>query len=584
MHKCRSIYRTVRITKVICVIALAVFGISTIAEAASLSVVPVSTQVAVGNIVQVKIVIGTNNKAINNAEGVIQYPTDLLEVQSVSKNPSVFTLWVEEPFANGNGTISFNGGIPNPGYTGEGGNVASIIFKAKKSGTASILISEGAVRENDGLGTDILAQKIAGVINIQAPTEPVVEPVTEPQVPISGVPALPVITSTTHPNQNKWYNSGTAELAWAMPSDVTTVSTLLGRTTGNPSVLYDPPIKSKKFDNLEDGQWYFGLKFKNSKGWSQVRNYKILVDTAGPNPFKISFVKGEFESDPRPIAKFEATDKLSGISDYEIKIDDGEFIKISHKEHVSGAYKLPAQDPGEHTLLVKAIDGAGNETVQTAQFTIGSIDMPIIEDYTSVVRSGELLRVSGTSHSNSNVEVVLEDSKGNRKNQIVNTLSDGRFILVWDEEINRGTYTLTARAIDERGAKSFFTEPYYVTVKSPLFSSISGMILNWLSLALIVVMSLGLIVLMVVYFMFQIKRFKKSLNQQVHNTESSVHKAFESLRENVRSQIKNLENVRTKRDLTKEEKKIIVELQKNITVSEEHLQKQLSDLEETISK
>jgi hypothetical protein len=563
--------------------ALVVCSVYTIADAASLSVVPMSGEVTVGNIVQVRILVDADNKFINNAEGIIQYPTDLLEVQSVSKNSSIFTLWVEEPMVNGNGTISFNGGIPNPGYSGDSGNIASVIFKAKKSGTASLLISDGAVRENDGLGTDILSQKIAGVINIKTPAEPVTEPVVV-SPPVSGVPTIPVIKSVTHPNQNTWYGNTDVELTWSVPADVTSIATLLNKSgTGDPSVVSDASLKGKKIQDLEDGRWYFSLKFKNSKGWSSVQRFKIQIDTTGPNPFKVSFAPSESETEPRPIAKFETTDSLSGISRYEIKIDDGEFIQISSKEHTSGTYTLPAQDPGEHSILVKAIDAAGNETVQTAQFVIGSINVPEIEDYTAVVNSGEFVRVTGTSYPNTNVEVVLEDSKGNRNSQIVSTLSDGRFSMVWDTEVERGTYTLTARAIDERGAKSFFTKPYYVSVKSPLFSSISGVILNWLSLVLIVVMSLGLVSLMAVYFIFQVKKLKKSLNAQVQHTESSVHKAFDLLRKSARTHIETLENTRAQRQLTTEEEKIVTALQKEITAAEESLKKEITNIEKTLS-
>lgn len=138
-------------------------------EAATLSLMPTSSSVSVGNIVSIKVVVNTSGKYINNGEASIQFPTDLLEVVSISKNSSIFSLWVEEPsFSNYTGKISFNGGVPNPGFVGSSGTIASITFKAKKVGSASVIFGDAAIRENDGLGTDILTSKNSGIIQIGA--------------------------------------------------------------------------------------------------------------------------------------------------------------------------------------------------------------------------------------------------------------------------------------------------------------------------------------------------------------------------------------------------------------------------------
>lgn len=141
-------------------------------NAASLSILPNSTIVSVGNTVTVKVFVNTFGKSINNGEAVIQFPVDMLDVISVTKSSSIFSLWVEEPsFSNSTGKITFNGGIPSPGYIGQSGYIVSITFKAQKQGTASILFSDGVVRENDGLGTDILTSKNGGIIQIVIPKE-----------------------------------------------------------------------------------------------------------------------------------------------------------------------------------------------------------------------------------------------------------------------------------------------------------------------------------------------------------------------------------------------------------------------------
>ncbi len=127
-----------------------------VAQAASMYFSPSSKNVNVGDIIKVSVLLNTESEAVNNAEANINFPSDKLEIVSITKG-SVFSLWVEEPsFSNGVGTASFNGGIPTPGYEGSGGNLVSITFRAKKSGTASIYFASGAVRANDGLGTNVL--------------------------------------------------------------------------------------------------------------------------------------------------------------------------------------------------------------------------------------------------------------------------------------------------------------------------------------------------------------------------------------------------------------------------------------------
>ena len=146
------------------------FFIPYLANAASLSLSPSSNKVSEGNIFTIKVNVDTRDKYINNTDAIIQFPTDLLEVVSVSKSSSIFSLWVEEPsFSNITGRVTFNGGAATPGFIGSSGNIISITFKAKKEGTASILFSDSAVRENDGLGTDILTSKNGSVIQIENP-------------------------------------------------------------------------------------------------------------------------------------------------------------------------------------------------------------------------------------------------------------------------------------------------------------------------------------------------------------------------------------------------------------------------------
>ncbi len=100
-------------------------------DAATMSLNSSVTKVIEGATFVVNVSINTQSKIINNAEAVVSYPADVVEVTSIGYGSSIFTLWAEVPvFSNTTGMVSFNGGIPNPGFTGSGG-VMSITFKAK---------------------------------------------------------------------------------------------------------------------------------------------------------------------------------------------------------------------------------------------------------------------------------------------------------------------------------------------------------------------------------------------------------------------------------------------------------------------
>lgn len=575
----RSLYKN--IYKVSCALALmaVVFGVGQVAHAASLSLSPASSKVTTGNIVSLRVMVGAGGVSINNAEGTIQFPTDLLDVVSVSKNSSVLTLWVEEPkFSNYAGTITFNGGVPNPGYSGASGEVFTVVFRAKKTGTASIVFADTAVRQNDGFGTNVLMFSSPASIEIN-PGE--VVPIV-PAVP-DGAPLAPVVTSTTHPQSNKWYSNSNVELQWKVPSDVTEIATAVTSSASSVPTGTANPFSEKKINSLNDGVSYFHIRYKNKQGWGPITHFRIQIDTVAPNPFKVTFPQTTDTEDPSPVVSFKTTDAMSGVDRYEMKVDNGPYKKVTPKKGSTNLYSLFDLEPGERSLLIKAVDMAGNETVQTASIVITSINPPRIDDYPSEINEDELLKVGGSSYPKASVEVVVENEAGYTVSQIANTNADGRFTTTWAKRLSMGSYTIKARAIDNRDAKSSYTKPLTFVVKQSSLSVAGTLIINWLSLIFIIILALGAIILLVLYFIYKIRRMKNLIGKKVRTTETSVHRAFDTLRDEVRQQLKLLEKTRGVRELTKEEERIIEVLQSNLVKSEENLEKQLSDIEKTVS-
>ncbi|MDO8264966.1 MAG: cohesin domain-containing protein, partial [Candidatus Parcubacteria bacterium] len=126
-------------------------------DGVSISLFPESGSFRIGDEIKMDIKINAAGIPINASEVVLRFPPDNFEVASISKNGSIFSLWPKEPFfSNTLGLISFIGGTPQPGFSGEG-NAIAVKLKAIKEGESSITFDEGKILANDGKGTNVLA-------------------------------------------------------------------------------------------------------------------------------------------------------------------------------------------------------------------------------------------------------------------------------------------------------------------------------------------------------------------------------------------------------------------------------------------
>ncbi len=351
-----------------------VFSFAHQAEAATLYFSPSLGSFSVGNLLSTSVLVNTQGQAVNNSDAVINFPTDLLDVVSIGKSGSIFSLWVEEPaFSNSAGTITFSGGLPTPGFNGAAGKIIDIVFRVRRAGTASVLFSSGAVRANDGYGTDILQTRTQAKFNLTLGEKPPVVPQpTTPVIPqtpqeATGLPGLLAqITSSTHPDQTRWYNLTHVILDWTNAQGV--ISVRLGYdqdAAGPPHVLYADPVSHKEID-LQDGIWYFHIQERGPAGWGPISTFRVQIDTVPPLPITLQFPNGATTTAATIAAVFSTTDALSGIDHYELSVDG-----VSHTastEDGSGVYALPSGDAGEHTLVVTAYDKAGNTARAEGRF------------------------------------------------------------------------------------------------------------------------------------------------------------------------------------------------------------------------
>jgi hypothetical protein len=475
--------------------------------AATLNIFPSKINTSTGQIFSVKVNVDTENKAINNAESVINYPTDLLEVVSVSKSPSIFSIWITEP-SYSSGQIKFNGGIASPGFTGPSGTIATIVFKAKKQGNASLIFSDSAVRQNDGLGTDILSSKNGGTIVI-ASAAPVKEPELKPATvfPVTSKEnktlSKPVIVSTTHPDSEAWYSSRTASFKWEIPKTATSIQTLYSRNIDStPSVTYDSSVTEKTLTDLGEKTFYFHLRYLDGGVWSPSAHYKFQIDTVSPEEFEPGVKSSEFGNS----IVLNAADETSGIDYYLVKIDDEEEIKIKASEIENNEYVLPMIAKGKHDLAVVAFDKAGNKRESRVTFTsIFEITPPVIELGDKEIRLGDELTVFGKSdYPLEQAKVVFEQNGKEIQSYKIDIDKDGVFILKVDDLPYIGDFNVYAKNI-VKGAESDISQIHNLKV---IDRSIVNFSSNVYVIALIFILALSVLLFAILGWVkyFQLKK------------------------------------------------------------------------------
>ena len=561
----------------VAVVAVALFGGAHSTLAADIFLSADSEEVSVGSTVSAVVYISSSDKAINSAEGVIAFPTDILSVESISLGGSIFSIWVEQPsFSNSAGSILFDGGVPNPGFAGNSGAVIRITFRTKKAGTANVAFSSASVYANDGLGTDITSNRRGVSITVVSP-KPVEKVPVRPAPPAVQSSKAPVISSTTHTDQTKWYINNTPEFSWTLPDGALEVRTLVGKSPdGTPTVSYVPPISNKKVDELPDGTFFFSLQVRTSAGWSAVSRYRVNIDTTPPKPFSIIFPHGNKGFETQPFILFNTTDDESGVSHYSIVIGDNG--KPETVVPPSDSYALLSQNPGKYVLSVTAVDNAGNTRVARADFTVEAIDSPVITYYPDKIESGDTVKIRGTTYPSSGVVFYIRE--GDKIISEENTKSDsiGGFELVLTKSLDFGTYTFTSRVTNGQGAKSNETAPLSISVQPKFISGLIDYVLKYLSAIILILLVLGSVVGLGAYLWFKIAGTIRYMYREAKEAEKVSGKAFRLLRKDIEAHIARLKKVELKRKLTPEEVLFLEEFEKHLTEAEGIITKEIKDI------
>ena len=545
-----------------------VFPLSVEAQEASFYLSPSQGSYNIGRIFSVRVMVNTDGAAINASQAIVHFPVDKLAIQSISRSNSIFGLWVQEPsYSNSKGTIDFGGGLPSPGFTGNG-EVFRINFSAKSLGQAKVYFGSEKILANNARGTNIFSSSSGGTYSIN---KAVVVP------PKPKVPAAPKISSPTHSQSTEWYQNNKPEFLWELDSDIIGTSIAFNqRFLDDPGSSSIGRISSKSYQGVKDGIWYFHARLENDNGWGEIANREIRIDTTPPFPFEITVDNEGDVTNPQPLLYFKAQDETSGINHYKVKIGDQEVFTLLESQ-VDPCYKMPLQIPGEYLVRVEAIDNAGNSALTSIKVKIESIPVTEITVWPNTFVSGEeVLHIEGIATPDQTVIVYFERGEDLAKKWEISSDSEGHWFINEDGLFKSGEYEISAITKDSRGA-----------VSDPSVSRTIIVILNGIAIGSWIISCSWLLLLLIILFIIlcifslyifrKIKLVHKTIEEETEDLKIKFYKEYNELKIGIK---KELAILKEKRELTTEEKQRHQRLLKDLTDIEEVIIKELKDIEE----
>jgi len=568
-----------RLSTIFIFVAIVIMARVSIVHAASLQLSPASGSYAVDQTFAVTVSVSSADRAMNSVSGVVTFPTDSLEVSSISKTGSILNLWVQEPsFSNAGGTVNFEGIVLNPGFTGSNGKIITITFKVKARAAASLALTSATVLANDGKGTNILAGVSGSKLTLTDPAAPP-PPVGEKK---TIEPTTPVITSSTHLNQSSWYNLSTVKFAWTVPSTIDAMSLVVDDKADTVPPSKAQTIKTEwQLDKYADGAHYLHLKFRTKQGtWGATSHYRFLIDTKNPTPVTIQFPRGKESEDNRPSVIIASTDDLSGIAYYEVTVD-GVSQRVTVDEVKQGPYILVQQEPGTHTITVRAYDLAGNFSEAQDSFIVKGLEAPSISKYPSeIVANVDRFTIEGYTYPETQVTVSLTNPSGQTTSETTQSVKFGYFSLQWPSTLTPGTYTVKVTAQYSDGRQTAASQSLTIISKERTLLPVGSTVVNYYATNILAIIGLLTIIFGIIWGLwYRLVRYRRRVHKNVRATENYLHSVFDGLHGHLRDNIELLERTQSQRPLTPEEVRILLQLKDDLVAAERMVETKIEEIE-----
>ncbi|MDP2789981.1 MAG: cohesin domain-containing protein [bacterium] len=509
------------------------------AQAASLGISPSSVTMREGETKSFSLTVNSADQAMNASQGKFSFPVDKLQVTNVAKG-SLFKYWTDEPaYSNSNGTVTFGGGLPTPGFTGSGRAVLTVMFRAKATGTATLTYSSGTILANDGDGTNILTGYGSATVRISEATSTNTAPSPTPTTPASPSTPAPSVGSSTHPDQNTWYAKTDVQLTWTRPAGLQGVSYIFdqnGRTTPDDAV--ENSNGSVQLVQTADGVWYFHLRAKYAAGWSPTVHYRVQIDTQPPTSFTPQVIQEGGARNPTAVISFQTSDSGSGHVAYSLSLDDGAFAPATSPATVKQTRA------GLHQFTVRATDQAGNYRDAIGEFTVEGSSAPRLTSVPKTLALFAELTVEGLAVQGDTLVLSIDGREIGRflADDAHLTPAPGVGIpdglVLWRFQatpfLAPGFHELSAYAVNQYGIQSPASVPASFQTLGSTFSIFGVLIPTYLvifTLLVIIFVLLGLLILVYERYRhwrraesFDLARAESEIDDEIGKLQTSLEK------------------------------------------------------------
>lgn len=480
---------------------LTFYALPALAGDARLFLSPSSGIKYVGSTFTVSVKVNSGSHTTNAYKAVVKFPTSLLTATGASVGSSICTIQIppSPSYNNSTGTVNFECG--HPGYfSGSSGTIGVITFYAKAAGTANLSFSTANIKAADGSGTEVLGSTGGASFTLQP-------------APLAG----PIVSSTTHPNQNSWYPERTATLSWTKPAGADGFSYVFDNKSGTiPDDVSEGTASAGDFTAGSDGIHYLHIKAHDSNGWGSTTHFRVQIDTTLPDPFEVTSEPPAENVTAAPLIIAKAVDRPSGIDHYEISLDGEGFAPVPGMPYQYGRIA-----EGTHTITVRAVDKAGNYRDSSLVIHVIDVEDPVITapadgSYIPILES---ILIQGTAPAGI-VELYLNDELIAQVETV-----DGKFEYEHTGFLRPGPYRLKAVAVTERGITS---SPDQITFTvDPRAVSLFGITFpGWLVYSTL----LGIIILLLILlfrYLRKVAGFDEHVRQDVAEIEKEAEKDLE---------------------------------------------------------
>ena len=189
-------------------------------------------------------------------------------------------------------------------------------------------------------------------------------------------PALPLLTSTTHPNSTSWYlaGSGSVTASSSAVSGINGYATSVDHNpSGDPGTTATSASGSVNFSNLNNGTWYVHVRAISGSGLvSGIGTYTLNIDTAIPGAVSMwgTSPNGAWSSSRTVTINWSPQPSTSGIIGYAVVFDGSPDTVVPHSlSQVTTSLTRSALGDGVYYAHVLPLNAVGTWGTQN-NFTI----------------------------------------------------------------------------------------------------------------------------------------------------------------------------------------------------------------------